>query len=176
MRRVPCMLVCASGAALVTFAAPPAIGSPADESLWKAEIQAGYGIAGGGSGTAMSQRPTALTITATAAIAFADDPPLAAYGGLVAETLDRNAAGAVAGIELRPHGSRFHLAGGATVLATPYTLWGATVSAGVCLHATRAVGLCGDLQVTAFLGGSDLPEGRTVSQAQLAIGLVVDAP
>jgi hypothetical protein len=169
------LVVAVAGGALVTLAARPAIGSP-DDRLWKAEIQAGYGLAIAGAGEQISRRPTPLTITATIGLAFDAEPPLAGYAGLVAETLDRNAAGAVFGIELQPHGSRFHIAGGGTWLIEPYTLYGATVSLGACLHATHNVGLCGDLQLTAFVAGSDLPDGRSVNQVQLALGVVFDGP
>jgi hypothetical protein len=153
-----------------------AISAPAAaDPLWQAEIHAGYGVAGAGSGQQLSVRPTPFTITAIAAFAFNADPPLMGYGGLVVETLDRNAAGVVFGVELSPHGSPLHLAGGGIALVAPYTLWGATASAGVCLHAVRSIGLCGDLQLTAFIAGSDLADDRTVTQAQLVAGLVFDA-
>jgi hypothetical protein len=167
----------AAGIALIALSAPRTVhASPLGEALWKAEIQAAYGLSVGGSGEAMSRRPTPLTINAIAAIAFSEDPPLSIYGGLTAETLDRNAAGIVTGLELNPYDSVLHVAGGVTALVTPYTLWGATISGGVCGHLTRSFGLCLDLVLTAFLGGSDLPEGRTVSQGQLALGLMFDAP
>src|SRR5204863_6501627 len=104
--------------------------------LWQAEIHAGYGLAVSGSGAAMSRRPTPLTITAVVAFAVEADPPLAGYAGLVVETLDRNAAGAVFGVKLSPHGSHLHLARGGIAVLAPYTLWGATASGGACVHAT----------------------------------------
>lgn len=160
---------------LAWCAARSATASPADDPLWQVELHAGYGLAVGGSGDQMSRRPTPLTLTAIAAIAIDDDPPLAGYGGLVVETLDRNAAGAVFGVELHPHGSRLHFAGGGTYLVAPYTLWGATASAGACFHTVRTVALCGDVQLTAFIAGSDLPDGAAATQAQLVLGVVFDA-
>ena len=164
-----------AGLALLAWCAHPALGSPTADPLWQVELHAGYGVSVGGSGDRMSQRTTPLTLTAIAAIAVNDDPPLAGYGGLVVETLDRNAAGVVFGVELHPHGSRLHLAGGGSYLVAPYTLWGATASAGACFHAVRAVALCGDVQLTAFIAGSDLPDGATATQAQLVLGMVFDA-
>ncbi|TMQ08738.1 MAG: hypothetical protein E6J90_32775 [Deltaproteobacteria bacterium] len=162
--------------ALAALIALPALDSPAAaEPLWQAEIHAGYGLAVAGSGAAMSARPTPLTVTALVAFAFNADPPLAGYGGLVVEALDRNAVGVSAGIKLSPHGSRLHLAGGGVVLLAPYTLLGIDVSGGACVHATPTVSLCGDLRLTAFLAGSDLGDGRTVTQGQLVAGLVFDA-
>jgi hypothetical protein len=147
----------------------------AADPLWQAEIHAGYGLAFTGGGDQLRWRTTPLTLTAIIAVAFNVDPPLAGYGGLTVETADRNAAGVVFGVQLSPHGSHLHLAGGGTALVAPYTLWGATASAGACVHATPAVGLCGDLQLTAFIAGSDLPDGRTVTQTQLVAGMVFDA-
>lgn len=160
---------------LVWCAARSALASPADEPLWQVELHAGYGLAVGGTGDQMSRRPTPLTVTAIAAIAVNDDPPLAGYGGLVVETVDRNAAGVVFGVEVHPHGSWFHLAGGGEYIVAPYTLWGATASMGACFHAARTVALCSDVQLTAFIAGSDLPDGATATQVQLVLGMVFDA-
>jgi hypothetical protein len=148
----------------------------AADPLWQAELRASYGIEVGGSGAQMSRRPTPLSLAAIAAFAFNEEPPLAGYGGLVVETLDRSAVGTLFGIQLTPHDSHLRLSGGGTVLVAPYTLWGATASAGVCVQATAHVGLCGDLQLTAFVAGSDLPDGHTVAQGQLVVGMVFDAP
>jgi hypothetical protein len=170
--RVPGLLTIA-GAMLHVV---PASATPASEPLWKAEIQAGYGVSVGGSGAAISVRPTPVTINAVVGVAMSDDPPLSIYGGLTAETLDRSAVGAVAGLELRPYGSHLHVLAGASALMMPYTLYGVTVGGGVCVHPARVFGLCFDVIATAFLGGSDLPEGRALTQTQLALGVVFDAP
>jgi hypothetical protein len=160
---------------LAWCAARSATASPDATPLWQLELHAGYGLTLGGSGTQSRWRTTPLTVTAIAAVAVVDDPALAGYGGLVVETFDRNAAGAVFGVELHPHGSRLHLAGGGTYMVAPYTLWGATASGGACFHTAPVVALCGDLQLTAFVGGSDLPDGVTATQVQLVLGMVFDA-
>jgi hypothetical protein len=147
----------------------------AADPLWQAEVRAGYGIAMGGSGEWLSQRPTPLTLAMIARFAFNEDPPLSGYGGLLIETLDRNAAGAVFGVQLTPAGSPLRLSAGGSWIATPYTLWGPTTSLGVCVRATARTSLCSDLELTAYVGGSDLPEGRTVTQGQLVLGVVFDA-
>jgi hypothetical protein len=162
-------------ASVVSLAVAVRPAPAAADPLWQAEIHAGYGLAFSGSGDTMSQRPTPLTITAIAAFAVNADPPLAGYGGLVVEAFDRNAAGVVAGVELSPRGSHLRLAGGGIALVAPYTLWGATASAGACAHAVRGIALCGDFQLTAFVAGSDLGDGRTVTQGQLVAGVVFDA-
>jgi hypothetical protein len=158
-------------ALLVLGIAAPAAAEP----LWQAEVRAGLGIAAGGTGIAMSRRPSPFTLAAVAVFAFNEDPPLAGYGGLMVEMLDRNAVGTVFGVQLTPHGSHLRLSGGGTWLVAPYTLWGATASAGACTHVTARVGVCGDLQLTAFFAGSDLADGHTITQGQFVAAMVFDA-
>jgi hypothetical protein len=160
---------------LAWCAARSAVASPAADPLWQLELHAGYGLTFGGIASQVRWRSTPLTLTAIAAIAVIDDPAIAGYGGLVVETLDRNAAGAVFGVELHPRGSRLHFAGGGVYVVAPYTLWGATASTGACFHAVPAVALCGDVQLTAFVAGSDLPDGTAATQIQLVLGMVFDA-
>jgi hypothetical protein len=149
--------------------------SAAGEPLWQAELRLGYGIAVGGNGARMSTRPTPLTVAADVVFAVNDDPPLSGYGGLVLETLDRNAVGSVFGVQLRPHGSRLRFTGGGVWLVAPYMLFGATASGGACMRAVGLLQVCGDVQLTAYVAGDDLADGRTVTQAQLMLGLVFDA-
>lgn len=148
----------------------------AADPLWWGELRTGYGVAVSGSGSAMSVQSTPVTLAAIVSFAFNVDPPLSGYGGLLVETFDRNAAGAVFGVTLSPRDTPLRLSAGAAWLVAPYTLWGATASAGVCMHAATHVRLCADLQLTAYVGGSDLGEGRTVTQAQLVGGVAFDAP
>jgi hypothetical protein len=151
-----------------------AAASPPGDPLWQAELRAGYGIALGGAELEMSRRPTPVTVTAAVAIAINDTPRLFGYGGAVVETLDRSGAGAVAGVELQPRDGRRHLAGGGIAMLAPYTLYGATASAGLCMKPGWTVRLCGDLQMIAFFAGDDLGAGRTVTEFQFAVGVVFD--
>jgi hypothetical protein len=160
----------ALGALALVATTPPCAADP----LWQAEVHAGYGIAVGGSGARMSRRPSPLTLSALASFALDEDPPLWGYGGLVVETLDRNSAGAAFGIEVRPHGSRLRFSGGGVWLVSPSMLLGATASAGACSQRSPHIGLCGDLQITAYFTGDDLAGGRSVTQAQLVLGMVFD--
>lgn len=159
--------------ALLALAAShaPAFAEPAP---WQLEIHAGYGVAASGSNTSLITRPSPVTITGIVAIATNVDPPIAGYGGLTVEAVDRSGAGLVAGVELLPH-DHLHLAGGGVVMVAPYTLWGASASIGLCGHVVHATALCVDLQLTAFLAGDDLPDGRAITQGQLVLGLVFDA-
>jgi len=164
------------GAPLLAWCAPrAAIASPAQDPLWQLELHAGDGLAFSGSGDQMRWRSTPLTLTASVAIAVLDEPALAGYGGLVIETLDRNAAGLVFGVELHPHHSHLHFAGGGSYVVAPYTLWGATASTGLCFRAAHGVALCGDVQLTAFVAGDDLPDGMAATQVQGVLGVVFDA-
>ena len=123
-------------------AAVGGLGSSAADPLWQAEVRAGYGIAVGGGGAQMSARPSPLTLAGTVAFAFNEDPPLAGYGGLAVETLDRNAVGSVFGVQLWPHDSHLRLAAGGIYLFAPYTLWGATASIGLCFQLTLQTRPC----------------------------------
>lgn len=143
------------------------------ESLWEAELRLGYGVAMGGGGGMTSTRPTPLTVAAVGAVAVRDEPYTYGYGGLVFETLDRNAVGVLAGVRLVPRDSRVRLAGGGVLMFAPYTLWGATASAGLCRGGS--IRICGDLQLTAYFAGSDLAAGHTVTHLQFVLGIVFDA-
>lgn len=160
---------------VVALASPTAGGRAAADPLWQAEVRAGYGIAIGGSGARMSTRASPVTLAAIAAIATSVEPPLSGYGGLLVEALDRNSVGSVFGIKWAPHDSRLRLSGGGTWLLAPYMLFGATASVGACMRWKPRIGVCGDLQLTAYFAGDDLADGRSVTQVQLGAGLVFDA-
>ncbi|HET7499841.1 MAG TPA: hypothetical protein VFK02_02530 [Kofleriaceae bacterium] len=161
---------------LAALAIVSAAGPVAADPLWQAEVRAGYGIAAGGSGAAMSTRPSPVTLAAIATLAFDDEPPLSGYGGLLVEALDRNSVGSVFGVTLAPRASRIRLSAGGAWIVAPYTLLGATASGGACVHVASRIRVCGDLQLTAYFAGSDLAEGHTVTQVQLVAGMVLDGP
>jgi hypothetical protein len=164
----------AEPAAPTVRAAPIGGPSTALDPLWQAELHLGYGLAMSGSGVAMSKRVTPLTVTAIVGFAIDEEPPLFGYGGLVAEMLDRSAIGGVFGVKYAPRGSRLHLAGGGSVLIAPDSLLGATASGGMCRRQRPGLGLCADVQLTAYFAGGDLAPGRPVTQIQLVLGAVFD--
>ena len=141
------------------------------EPLWEAELRLGYGLAMGTGGGTMSRRLTPLTIEAIGSIAVNEEPAVAAYGGVILEMLNRNSVGGVFGVQLRPAGSRLRLAAGGAWIYAPYTMWGATGSIGMC-KGKSTMGLCAHLQLSSYFAGTDLPEGHTVTQVQLALGMV----
>jgi hypothetical protein len=155
----------------VVLLAAPAEADP----LADLELRLGYGLAVSGGGGMTATRTTPLTVTAQGAVLFRDEPQLAAYGGLVVETLDKSSVGAVAGVRLTGLDRAFRLAGGATTIIAPFTLWGATASGGVCRRNARGLGACADLQLTAYFAGTDLPKDRTVTHLQVVLSLVFDA-
>ncbi len=148
--------------------------TPDDDPLWQAEVRLGYGIQFGGSGANMSTRGSPITLEALASFAFQDEPRLMGFAGLIAEVYSRNAAGATGGITFAPHGTHWRLSGGGIAFVAPYSLVGATASGGVCRKRTAPLRLCGDVQVTEYFAGSDLANGRGVTQLQLVFGAVLD--
>ena len=164
---------CSALAPFVLTLALPSAG--AADALWEAELRAGYGISVGGAGEQMSARPTPLTLEASVSFAFNEDPPLAGYGGLTVETLDRNSVGAIGGVILTPHDSHLRLAAGGVYIVAPYTLWGASASLGLCFHVAARNKVCGAIEATAYFAGNDLPDGRTATDGKLVLGLGFEA-
>ena len=156
--------------ALAAAAAPAA----ADPSLVDVELRAGWGVELGGAGGAAIVRPSSMTFGARAAFAIREEPATWAYVGGVAETGTRTSGGLTAGVRLAPR-SHIRLGAGGLWIVTPYSLYGAVVSAGACGKASGALHLCADLEATLLFGGSDLPEGRAASQLQLVFGARFDA-
>lgn len=154
--------------AVLAFAAPAAA-----ESLAEAELRLGYANARVDTGAGLMPQNTPLTLSAISAVAVEERPQLVAFGGMVADTTDQATASATAGVRVEVGALRF--SGGGLAILAPETLWGATASGGVCRHAAARVELCGDLQLTAFLAGSDLPDDRLVTQVQGVLGVVVKA-
>lgn len=153
-----------------------ASGTARAESLWDGELRLGYGVALGGGPGMTTTRVSPLTIAGIASIAIEEEPRLDGYGGVIIETLDRTSIGSLFGIKLSPRDTPLRFTAGGTYVFAPFTLWGATASAGVCHRVGRAVQLCGDLQLTAYFAGTDLPDDHAVTQGQLTLGLVIDAP
>ncbi len=146
------------------------------ESLWEAEVRAGYGVALAGGHGMETARSSPLTLAATGAMAINDEPLLYGFGGFTVETVDRNTIGALGGIRLQSAKSPLRLAGGATYIFAPKTLWGAFASGGACHRTGATMKVCGDLMMTTYFEGTDLPTGHMVTEGQLVLGVVFDAP
>jgi len=150
--------------------------SPKDPPLWSLELRFGKGLEMGGGGAMTTTRAAPLTVSAIVAIAVRAEPWVNAYGGMVAELIDRNAFGAVAGLQMPVRGTPIRVSGGATYMVSPFTLWGAAAAVGGCTQGKFGqLGICGDVEMTAFFAGTDLAEGRTVTQVQVRLGVVFNA-
>jgi hypothetical protein len=145
------------------------------EPLGEAEVRFGYGLALAKRGEMSTRKASPLTITATASVRTSYEPPLAVWGGLLIETIDRTSVGGVAGIRLQPEGAAWRLAAGGVAIVAPATLYGPTVSGGACMRSSKSTRLCLDAQLTAYLGGDDLADQQVVTHVQLAGSVVVDA-
>lgn len=158
---------------LLTLAAA-STASAQPQPLYSAEIDAGYGLSMG-TETDMSsaRRTTPLTLTATGSLAISDEPEVAAYGGIAVETVARNTFGFTGGVRLAVPGMPIRLAAGGTWVYAPATRWGATASAGTC-RVKKALALCGDVQLTAFVAGDAIDKGHTITQLQLVLGMAFD--
>ena len=162
---------------ILTLGVVVALAGPARaESLWEAELKVGYGLALGaetGMDTNASKRPSPLTLTATGSMEISDEPIISTYGGFAVETIARNTFGFVGGLRVAVPGTAVRIAAGAVWVYAPATRWGATASVGTC-HMRKAVGFCGDLQLTAYIAGSAIESGHSVTQIQAVLGMVFD--
>jgi hypothetical protein len=147
-------------------------GTAAADPLWDAELRLGYGFSVASSDGMTSPRSAPLTVEGIAAVAIEDDPKLFGYGGFIVETLDRNSIGGSGGIQLAQGPIRARIGG--VYLFAPYSLWGATASAGTCTRLSKSLRGCGDLQLTEYFAGTDLVAGHAVTQVQLVFGMVLD--
>ena len=162
MRALLALLLCTTAAA-----AEPALG--------EAEVRFGYGLALAKRGEMSVRRASPLTITATGSVRTSYEPPLAVWGGLVVETIDRTSVGGVAGVRLQPEDAMWRLAVGGVAIVAPETLFGPSASGGLCMRSSKTTHLCADAQLTAYLGGDDLADGQVVTHVQLVGSVVVDA-
>jgi len=144
------------------------------DSLWEAEVRAGYGVAMSSTEGTMSARSSPLTLEATGSLAINEEPSVSAVAGVVVETLNRSGVGAIAGARLDTGPVR--LSGGGTWIFAPATLWGAQVSVGTCHRMARTTQICGDVQLATFFAGTDLAKDHTVTEIQLGFGVAFDAP
>jgi hypothetical protein len=141
------------------------------EPMWEAELQLGYGISKRGSEEMTKTATGPLSFAALGAVAVSEDPHVYAVGGLVGETLERSAIGVTAGARLRIPGTPVRLTGTGVWMVAPKTLWGASASAGACWGGGK-LGVCADLQITAYVAGTALPKDELELQAAFVLGFV----
>lgn len=162
MRLLPSVL-------LVALAAPATA-----QPLYEAGISAGYGLSLG-TETDMSpaRRTSPLSLALTGAVAISDEPELAAFGGVTVETVARNTVGVTGGVRASVPGLPLRLSAGAVWVYAPATRWGAVGSAGAC-RSRGALALCADVQLTAYVAGSAIDDGHTITEVQLVLGAAFD--
>lgn len=177
------MMVSLVGTAGTVAAAPPTKDSKTGATepdmpppLYSVELRLGKGVEMGGSGEMTTTRGTPLNVSAIVAIAINEQPWINAYGGMTAELVDRNAVGAVAGVQVPVRGTALRLSAGGTYLFSPFTLWGASAAVGGCARGRFGqLRVCGDVEMTAFFAGTDLADGKMVTQVQARLGVAFDA-
>ena len=141
------------------------------EPLWEAELQLGYGISKRGSEEMTTTSVGPMSFAALGAIAINEEPRAYVVGGLVGEALERQAIGVTAGARLQVPDLPVRVTGAGGWMVAPKTLWGATASAGAC-WGKGTLGVCGDIQMTAYFAGTALPKDELELQAAFVLGVV----
>ena len=141
------------------------------------EVSAGDGVGLGGGGVgALTLRMSPMTLSLVADYAIIAYPWVSLYGGLRGETIGRAGIGGIIGFRLRPARGPLRIGIALNTMLAPYTLAGPAGTIGACWRPThKGWGLCGDLEITAFMMGNDLPPGRVVAQGAGLLGVVFDA-
>jgi len=142
-----------------------------DDALWQAELRLGWGYASRGTMDHVENGASPLSITALGAVAINQEPLVYAYGGVMAEVLQRSAVGATAGARLQLRDMPVRMGAGGVMMFAPATLWGAQASGGAC-KGKGTLALCGDVQFTAYFAGTGLDNDKTELQVQLVLGVV----
>ncbi|HTE55987.1 MAG TPA: hypothetical protein VK698_34275 [Kofleriaceae bacterium] len=146
-----------------------------DRPIIALEGRIGYGMAFGGGAGVSVERWSPVTFSALVDHAVVTDPWTSVFVGVAVEGHGRGAAGAIAGLRVRPTSSQLRLAGGGALMVFPATAFGPLASVGTCIAMATALDVCGDLEATVFVVGSDIPDERIAGQIQLVIGVGFDA-
>lgn len=166
------MLVCVWFAAAAL--APTAHGESRSAPV-VVELRAGMGLSTGGPAQMTSTLRSPLTLAAGARFAVSEAPAASAYARLFAELMGRSAAGGAAGLSLTLPTLPMHVAGGVAAVVVPYTAWGPAVAVGGCFPVAGRLRVCGDAELTLYIGGTDIPDDSAVTQIQLVGGVQFDA-
>ncbi len=171
LRSVQALAVLAVLVPSIAIAGPAKKKSEATEPLWEAEIELGYGMSKTTSAEMVPASVGPMSFAALAAVAINDEPHAYAVGGLVGEAIQRYGIGVTAGARLVVPGTPVRLTGTGVWMVAPDTLWGASAAAGACFG-HGALGVCGDLQLTAYFAGTGLPKDELEMQVAFMIGFV----
>jgi hypothetical protein len=146
-----------------------------DPPLIALEGRVGYGMAFGGGAGVSVERWSPITLSALVETAVWSDPWASIFAGVAVEGHGRGAAGAIGGLRVRPTRGQLRLSGGLAAMFFPETAFGPVASGGTCLPFGAAVNLCGDVEATMYVIGSDIPDQRVAGQIQLVVGVGFDA-
>lgn len=146
-----------------------AVAEPA-HPLWEAELQVGYGITKHTDEGMSHSAVGPMSFAALASIAINEEPRAYAVGGLVGETLERDAIGVTAGARLVVPNTPVRVTGAGVWMVAPKTLWGASAAAGAC-WGQGTLALCADVQMTAYVAGTALPKDELELQFAFVIGV-----
>jgi len=140
------------------------------------EGQAGMGITiGGGSHGPSVVRAAPVTMTLTLDYAIRYKPWLSVYGGIRGEAWNRAGLGGLVGLRVRPTRGAFRVGTAFVAMLWPYSIAGIAGHAGFCPKVAGTFHLCADGEVTAFVVGGDLPQGRVAAQLSFMLGGAFDA-
>ncbi|HEY4057417.1 MAG TPA: hypothetical protein VGM39_12455 [Kofleriaceae bacterium] len=147
-----------------------ALEKPVDLPLWQGELRIGMGMSRAGTSDGSKMGTSPLSLTAIGAVAINQDPTMYVYAGLTSEMLSRSFIGATAGGRIQMNDLPVRFGGGGVMMFAPTTLWGAQASGGAC-KGKGAFALCGDVQMTAYFGGTGLDNDKTEMQIQFVLGI-----
>jgi hypothetical protein len=150
----------------------------AHQPLLRVDVQVGGGLNigdGGASGPVWRGAP--FTFTLLADYAVITQPWVTLFGGLRGEAAARGGIGGLFGARVHPYQGLLHLGAGVVAIVAPYSIAGVLGSGGLCARRAlgQKIGVCGDVEVTAYFLGSDVPPGKVVTQLQLVFGVSFDA-
>ena len=145
-----------------------------DPPLIAVEGRVGYGMAFGGGAGVSVERWSPVTLSGLVETAVWSYPWASIFGGVAVEGHGRGAAGAIGGLRLRPTRGQLRLSGGLAAMFFPETAFGPMASGGTC-WGLGAMNLCGDVEATMYVIGSDIPDQRVAGQIQLVVGVGFDA-
>lgn len=144
--------------------------------LLRVEAEAGAGMTlGGGSHGPSVIRAAPITMTLTLDYAIRYKPWLSVYGGIRGEAWNRAGVGGLVGLRLRPTRGAFRIGTAFVAMLWPYSIAGIAGHAGFCPKVAGTFHLCADGEVTAFVVGGDLPQGRVAAQLSFMVGGAFDA-
>lgn len=146
------------------------------QTLLIVEGEAGAGISiGGGKAGPSILRASPITLSLTLDYAIRYKPWMSVYGGIRGEAWGRAGLGGLIGLRVRPTRGAFRIGTAFVAMLWPYTIAGIAGHVGTCPKIGKTFRLCADAEVTAYVLGGDLPQGRVTAQLQGMLGGAFDA-